>query len=274
MNSNLTVYNDVIPGHGLRIDTSNPDKPMFVARDVALTLGYKNTRDAIKKHCRHQNTVAIRDGNRGNPMLTMIPEGDVYRLIIRSKLPSAQQFEREVFDVILPSIRKHGMYATPATVETMLADPDTMIQTLTALKEERELRQAAETKAIELDAENTALSKDNLEMQPKALVYDARIANKNETVATIARTLTGVNTQRTKGDLLREGFLYRQEGRTYRVYSRYREKLFAEKQNRKHGYWEIIVLPKGKEKLVELYRAGKLTMKKGFEEAWMNREAA
>lgn len=52
-----------------------------------------------------------------------IPEGDLYRLIIRSKLPSAEQFERWVFDEVLPSIRKHGGYLTPEKVEEALLKP-------------------------------------------------------------------------------------------------------------------------------------------------------
>ena len=77
-----------------------------------------------------------------------ITEGDVYRLIIRSKLPAAEHFERWVFDEVLPAIRKTGMYATPATVEAMLANPDTMIQVLQAFKDEREQRLALETRVV------------------------------------------------------------------------------------------------------------------------------
>lgn len=69
-------------------------------------------------------------------------EADVYRLIMHSKLPSAERFERWVFDEVLPSIRKYGVYA----VERLLNDPDTMIQALTALKEEREKRKHLEEK--------------------------------------------------------------------------------------------------------------------------------
>lgn len=72
----------------------------------------------------------------------------MYRLIIRSKLPAAEHFERWVFDEVLPAIRKTGMYATPATVEAMLANPDTMIQVLQAFKDEREQRLALETRVV------------------------------------------------------------------------------------------------------------------------------
>lgn len=79
-----------------------------------------------------------------------ILEGDLYRLIIRSKLPSAEQFERWVFDEVLPSIRKHGGYLTPEKVEEALLNPDTLIRLATTLKEEREARRIAESKNAQL----------------------------------------------------------------------------------------------------------------------------
>src|SRR5690606_14725468 len=90
-------------------------EPWFVANDVACVLGYVNPRDAIAKHCKAPklidlNTVASRDGIRGNPLRTIIPERDVYRLVMRSHLPGAEQFEEWVVGTVLPSIRKNGGY--------------------------------------------------------------------------------------------------------------------------------------------------------------------
>jgi prophage antirepressor-like protein len=114
---NIQTYTNVLPGHGIRIDISNPNKPMFVARDVTLSLGYKVPQKAVADHCLHgeKMTVPKQNGQRGGAQfLTIIPEGDVYRLIVRSKLPAAQEFERKVFDEILPQIRQTGGYI-PAT---------------------------------------------------------------------------------------------------------------------------------------------------------------
>jgi len=80
----------------------------------------------------------------GTQEARFITEGDLYRLIFNSKLPTAQKFEAWVVDEVLPSIRKHGMYATPATIEDMLANPDIMINALMRLKEERAARAKAE----------------------------------------------------------------------------------------------------------------------------------
>lgn len=84
-------------------------KTLFCGADVAQALGYSNFRDAIRRHCKG---VVKRDSltNGGTQSLSYIPEGDVYRLVTHSKLPSAEKFERWVFDDVLPTIRSTGGY--------------------------------------------------------------------------------------------------------------------------------------------------------------------
>lgn len=91
-------------------------KIYFVASDVAKALGYSNTRDAISRHCKG---VVKRDTptSGGKQTMNVIPEGDVYRLVVHSKLPSAEKFESWVFDDVLPSIRKSGGYQMPINVK-------------------------------------------------------------------------------------------------------------------------------------------------------------
>ena len=84
--------------------------------------------------------------NGGSQTTRYITEGDLYRLITRSRLPKAQEFEQWVFDEVLPSIRKHGMYA----VDDLLNDPDLLIAAATKLKEERSARQLAERQVADL----------------------------------------------------------------------------------------------------------------------------
>jgi Rha family phage regulatory protein len=106
-------------------------------------------------------------------------------------------------------------------------------------------------------------------LAPKAAVYEKAFADRCITIARFARTLRGVNSMKVKEDLMNAGYLYRRHsGAPYKVRSQYREKLFAEKVYGERGYVEIIVLDKGKQKIVELYRAGKLTMKRGYENAY------
>ena len=126
-------------------------KPLFCGSDVARALGYARPNDAISAHCRC--TVKRRIPHPQSPdkeiEISFIPEGDVYRLIVRSKLPSAEKFERWVFDEVLPTIRKHGAYLTPDTLEAALLNPDYLIKLATALKEETEKRKALEAREKE-----------------------------------------------------------------------------------------------------------------------------
>lgn len=135
-------------------------KPYFVGKDVAQALGYANTNDALNKHCRGvAKRYPITDSLGRIQEVRIISEGDMYRLIASSKLESAQKFESWIFDDVVPTIRKHGAYATPATIESIIANPDNGIRLLQALKEEQEKRKALEAQ--------------NEEMKPKALFADA-----------------------------------------------------------------------------------------------------
>lgn len=91
-------------------------EPWFVAKDVATVLGYSNTKDAVGRHCKAaiSGGVVVRDSMGREQNMTIIPERDVYRLVMRSRLPSAERFEEWVVGEVLPSIRKTGSYAAPA----------------------------------------------------------------------------------------------------------------------------------------------------------------
>jgi anti-repressor protein len=119
-------------------------KPYAVASDVARALGYSRPAEAVGDHCK--GTLKRRILTAGGAQeVNVIPEGDIYRLIVRSNLPDAERFERWVFDDVLPSINKHGAYMTPEKIEEVLLNPDTVIKLATALKEEREKRLLAES---------------------------------------------------------------------------------------------------------------------------------
>lgn len=97
------------------------DKVLFCASDVAKALGYANSRKAISDHCKG---VTKRDTptNGGLQMLSYIYEGDIYRLIAHSKLPSAEKFESWVFDEVLPTIRKTGSYSIERKPDSYMID--------------------------------------------------------------------------------------------------------------------------------------------------------
>lgn len=155
MSEQLRVFESAEFGEVRTIEIEG--EPYFAGTDVARALGYSRPNDAVNAHCRA--TVKHSTPISGKMQeINFIPEGDLYRLIVSSKLPSAERFERWVFDEVLPSIRQHGAYMTEATLERALNEPDFLISLATKLKEEREAR-----KALEADVEK---------LQPKASYYD------------------------------------------------------------------------------------------------------
>ena len=142
MNS-LQIFNSEEFGEIRTIEIDG--KPYFVGTDVAKALGYSNPRKAILDHCKG---VTKRDTptSSGIQSMSYINEGDLYRLIMKSKLPSAEKFEMWVMDEVLPAIRNHGLYATDNVIDNILNNPDFGIELLTRLKGERAARVEAERK--------------------------------------------------------------------------------------------------------------------------------
>lgn len=132
----------------LRVILCNGE-PWFVARDVASALGYRNTVDAINTHCRKANDYRDSEMLPTATPMKIIPESDVYRLVMRSNLPRAVEFQDWICEEVIPSIRKHGLYATEEVVDRILDDPDFGITLLQRYKFEREQRQLAEAQRDE-----------------------------------------------------------------------------------------------------------------------------
>ena len=132
-------------------------KVLFCGKDIAQALGYRRPADAIAAHCKGV-CVLPTPSNGGIQQMKFIPEGDVYRLIVHSKLPSAERFERWVFDEVLPSIRKHGAYVTQEKLWEIATSPEALLKLCTDLLAERE--------------KNAALREDNARLQSKAVYYD------------------------------------------------------------------------------------------------------
>ena len=170
------------------------DRFLFAARDVAKALGYKRPADAVKQHCKGVGVLPTPSAG-GVQETKFIPEGDVYRLIIRSKLPSAQRFETWVFDEVLPSIRRSGGYMTGTLVQQVLDHPE-MIYTFAK-------------QMMEEHARNERLEKALSEAKPKAAYYDAFVNPEDCTnVRTTAKQIL-VPERRFVRFLLGNGYLYR-----------------------------------------------------------------
>ena len=153
-------------------------EPYFVGKDVAVALEYDNPNKAVQMHVDDEDKKTIdfkgfsQNGNTSNlwsgndfSNKTVITESGVYSLIFESRLPKARQFKRWITHDVIPSIRKHGAYATPATIENIINNPDFGIKLLQSLKEEQE--------------KNRKLEEDNSRMRPKEVFADAVTASES-----------------------------------------------------------------------------------------------
>lgn len=141
--NNLQIFNNAKFGEIRTVEENGT--VLFCGSDIAKALGYASPANAITAHCKGV-TVLMTPSAGGMQNTKFIPEGDVYRLIAHSKLPTAEQFESWVFDEVLPTIRRNGAYMTDDTLEQALTSPDFLIQLATKLKEEK-------AKRIELEAQ-------------------------------------------------------------------------------------------------------------------------
>ena len=123
-------------------------EPWLVGRDVAEALGYSNPRKAISDHVDAEDRGVTKCDTLGGPQeMTIINESGLYALVMSSKLPTARRYKHWVTSEVLPSIRKHGLYATAETAERLLSDPDFVIRLFTEIKAEKEMRQQLEAEA-------------------------------------------------------------------------------------------------------------------------------
>lgn len=185
-------------------------KEWFPAIKVAEILGYTNPRKAIRDHAKEKG-VTIRSvlSKGGKQNKKFIDEGNLYRLITRSKLPQADEFEEWVFEDVLPSIRKHGLYATDNVIEQTIQNPDYIIHVLTEFKKEREGRLVAEQQVNEL--------------KPKATYYDLVLQNKSLlSVSKIAKDY-GMSARSLNKLLHSLGVQYKQ-GDIWLLYAKYQDK--------------------------------------------------
>ncbi len=225
-------------------------KVLFCGSDVARALGYVKPQNAISTHCKG----ALKRGTlteRGMQQLLFILEGDLYRLIVNSKLPSAEKFERWIFDEVLPAIRKHGAYMTPEKLEEVILNPDTMIKLCTALKDEQDKRKA-------LEAANAALIVDNAVMQPKADYFDELVDRNLLTNFRETAKQLEIKEKDFVRFLLDKKYIYRDKRGKIMPYAQYTESgLFEIKESfNEKTQWsgtQTLITPKGRETFRLLY---------------------
>lgn len=182
------------------------EEPYFVGRDLTNILQYSNGPKAIRDHVDDEDKTVNDSFTVNGTAPVLINESGLYSLILSSKLPQAHEFKRWVTSEVLPTIRKHGAYMTPAKIEEVLLNPDTIIKLATELKTERERRSIAEQRVNELT--------------PKASYYDLVLSNKSlVTITQIAKDY-GMSGQAMNHKLHDLGVIYKQ-GNTWLLYSKY-----------------------------------------------------
>ncbi len=150
--TNMEIFNNAEFGRVRVIEEDG--NYLFCAKDVAEALGYAVPRKAIYDHCRYvlKRNLPHPQSETKTVQMLFISEGDVYRLIVHSKLPSAERFERWVFDEVLPALRKNGIYITDPLVRQFARDPDFAHAVVDALYEQTDRVNELAPKASYFDA--------------------------------------------------------------------------------------------------------------------------
>lgn len=271
--SNITTFNHDFFGT-LRILHGADGEPLFFAKDAAVALGYRDPKEAVRQQCRRRK--ALREIKGGltpplhiHPQTQLIPESDLYRLIMRSQLPSAERFQDWVMEDVLPSIRKHGGYVMgqeKLNVEGL--DPQFVADTM---------KEAMHNMASKFDVEMKKVMKerDDSVHTLESTVSTAQDLKVHQVVTMIRQSGIPINMNAVKKRLAELGYLYvlrKWNGdRIYRVkFSTGGDEFFYEKIFRRPSgkyqtqtTYEVGVTPVGVTKMFELARAGEFPFLKG-----------
>lgn len=225
-------------------------KMLFCGSDVAKALGYTRPNDAVNDHCRidatsKRRTIIDRLGRKQEALF--IPEGDVYRLIAHSKLPAADQFERWIFDDVIPTIRKTGGYVNndELFIETYFSqvEESTKAMLRATLATVREVNK----KNKQLEQTVGVQSQQIAELQPKATYYDVVLQCEDLISITAIAKDYGKSARWMNSYLHDKGVQYRQ-GDIWLLYQTYAERGYTSTKTFKyedggenhvkvHTYW-------------------------------------
>lgn len=152
----------------IRVTINEDGEPLFVAADVCRVLEIGNPSDAVARLEADDRTLVLIEGASNGKPVNAVTEPGLYSLVLGSRKKEARAFKRWITHEVIPSIRRHGAYMTPQTLEQALLSPDFLMQLAQRLKEEQQARKEAEYNAHLLDL-------DNRRMQPKADYFDALV---------------------------------------------------------------------------------------------------
>ena len=250
----LQIFKNPEFGEIRTVEVNN--EPWFVGKDVASVLGYAKTRNAIATHVDDDDKkdAPIQGPLGGEQNMTIINESGLYSLILSSKLPTAKKFKHWVTSEVLPTIRKHGAYMTPETLQEAILNPDMMIQLCQQLKAEQDKNAA-------LKVVNSRLTVDNQIMQPKADYFDELVERNLNTGIRETAKLLGIGQKEFVAFLQDKKYLYRDKRGRLMPYMDKNNGLFEVKEcfNNKTNLagTQVLITPKGRETFRLLYLQGK-----------------
>lgn len=231
--------------NGSEVRTIQKDgEPWWVLKDVCEVLGLSSPHkvfDRLDEDEKGRNQIPTPGGEQE---MTVVNESGLYNVILRSDKPEAKPFRKWVTSEVLPSIRKHGAYMTPETLEQAILNPDMMIKLCTALKDEQDKNKA-------LQAVNSSLTVDNQIMKPKADYFDELVDRNLLTNFRETAKQLQVKEKEFIRFLLEKKFIYRDKRGKIQPYADKNNGLFEVKEfsNEKTGFasTQTLITPKGRE---------------------------
>lgn len=221
MNTGIQTFN--FNSATLRTLTDENGDPWFVAKDVCNILEISNPSDALKR-LDDDERARFNLGRQGET--NIINEAGLYALVLGSRKPEAREFKRWVTHEVLPTIRKHGIYATETTIDQILTNPDFGIRLLTNLKEERAKRIEAENQIKELEPKAKALE-DFTNVPGTLLVRDA--------AKLLSNAGTPIGEKELREWLSQHGWTYRHAGTWWAASERVKAGHLVMVESRSHG---------------------------------------
>jgi Prophage antirepressor len=214
----------------------DPQNPLFMAKDVAEWIEHSDVSTMLRTVDEDEKLTQTLFVSGQNREMWLLTEEGLYEVLMQSRKPIAKEFKRQVKD-ILKSIRRHGGYLTPAKIEEVLSNPDTIIMLAQNLKRERE-------RTNTLTLLNAQKEQIICEMQPKATYYDLILQNKSVVPITLIAKDYGMSGAALNAKLHELGIQYKQ-GNIWLLYQKYADKGYTHSKThvidaettKFHTYW-------------------------------------
>ena len=266
MATNIQIFNN--PEFGdVRTIIKEDGTLLFVASDVAKSLGYAVPQKAVIDHCKHCSKME-HPSNKGT-YINLIPESDLYRLTMKSKLPRAEKFQDWVCEEVIPSIRKTGSYSVqPKTPQTYLEALEALVE---AEKEKQRLELESKQQQAVIEQKQVIIEQKEAEisikdgkieiLEPKGESYDAIMSSQGLVTINMIAAFLGISARKLNQLLCQWGVQYKQS-KCYFLTYKYRDKGYTKhvpfpyldngvQKSREHMYWTEA----GRKFVIDLYNS-------------------